>query len=97
MFDNLATLIYKVGQSLLEIGIKKLLIGAGLGLATYASVSTLLDKLISDANNSLVSGDIKILSIVGLTGIDVALSLILSACVIRATISNSSVFLVKSD
>lgn len=97
MFDNLATLIYRVGQSLLEIGIKKLLTGAGLGLATYASISTLLDKLISDANANLSNADLKVLSIIGLTGIDVALSLILSACVIRVTISNSSVFLVKSD
>lgn len=94
---SLASLIYFVGQKLLDIGIKRALAGAGLGLATYASISELLDKLISDANASLATGDGKILSIIGLTGIDVALSLILSACVIRATITSSSVFLTKLD
>lgn len=94
---SLANLIYLVGQKLLDIGIKRALSGVGLGLATYAGISELLDKLISDANASLASGDGKILSIIGLTGIDVALSLILSACVIRATITSSSVFLQKID
>lgn len=94
--SSLSNLIYLVGQKLLDIGIKRALAGAGLGLATYAGISELLDKLISDANASLASGDGKILSIIGLTGIDVALSLILSACVIRATITSSSVFFAKN-
>lgn len=97
MFDSLAQLIYRVGEALLSVSIKRMLTGAGLGLATYAGVSKLLDKIISDANAQLASGDGKILSLIGLTGIDVAISLILSACVVRATISSTSVFVVKRD
>lgn len=82
---------------MLEIGIKRALAGAGLGLATYAGVSDLLDKMIADANSMLSAGDGKILSMLGLTGIDVALSMILSACVIRATITATPIFLTKSD
>jgi len=95
--SSLANLIYNVGDKLLQVGIKKALAGAGLGLATYAGVSEMLDKMISEANAMLASGDGKILSLIGLTGIDVALSMILSACVIRATISTSSVFVTKLD
>lgn len=97
MFDSLAQLIYKVGEYLLAVSVKRMLAGAGLGLATYAGITTLLDKLIADANAKLASGDGQILSLIGLTGIDVAISLILSACVVRATISSSSVFVVKKD
>lgn len=95
MFDSFANLLYRVGESLLSVGIKKALAGAGLGLGTYAGISTLLDKMIADANAMLATGDGKILSMIGLTGIDTALSIILSACVIRATISSTSVFVTK--
>lgn len=93
MFDNLASLIYKVSESLLSVSIKKMLLGAGLGLGTYTGISKLLDKMISDANAMLASGDGTVLSLLGLTGIDIALSIILSACVVRATITSSSLFL----
>lgn len=97
MFDNFANLIYTVGNKLLEIGIKRALAGAGLGLATYAGVSEMLDKLIANANAQLSAGDGKILSMLGLTGIDVALSMILSACVIRATITATPIFLTQKE
>lgn len=96
MFESFANLIYRVGESLLSVGIKKALAGAGLGLATYQGISSLLNKMIADANSMLATGDGRILSMIGLTGIDTALSIILSACVIRATITSSSVFLVSN-
>lgn len=96
MFSSFANLLYRVGESLLSVGVKKALAGAGLGLGTYAGISSLLDKMIADANAMLSAGDGKILSMIGLTGIDTALSIILSACVIRATINSSSLFLAKN-
>ncbi len=93
MFDSFANLLYRVGESLLSVGVKKLLAGAGLGLGTYTGISTLLDKMIYDANAMLASGDGKILSLVGLTGIDTALSIILSACAVRLMLTSSTIFL----
>lgn len=97
MFDSFANLLYTVGTNLLTISIKKALLGAGLGLATYEGLTTLFDSMMTQAMNSLKYGDSKVLAIVGITGIDVALSVIVSACVIRATIASSSVILTKFE
>lgn len=97
MFDSFSNLLYTVGTNLLTISIKKALLGAGLGLATYEGLTTLFDSMMNQAMNSLKYGDSKVLAIVGITGIDVALSVIVSACVIRATIASSSVILTKFE
>lgn len=96
MIRSLGDLLYKVGESLLSVSIKRALTGAGLGLATYAGATTLLEKLIADANATLQQGEGYVLSILGLGGVDTAISIILSATVIRFTITTSSVFLVSS-
>ena len=41
--------LFNIGQSLLSIGIKKALMGAGLGLASYAGLSAMLDNMITNA------------------------------------------------
>lgn len=96
MARSLGELLYIVGESLLSVGIKKALAGAGLGLATYAGASTMLEKLITDANAMLHQGEGYVLSILGLGGVDTAISIILSATVIRFTITTSSVFLIST-
>lgn len=95
-FDSFGNLIYAVGQALTAGFIKKALAGAGLGLGTYAGISTLLEKIINDSKSLLYAGDSTVLQILGLGGVDTALSIILSACVVRMTISTSSVFLVAN-
>lgn len=96
MAKSLSELLYRLGESLLSVSIKKALTGAGLGLATYAGVTSMLDKLIADANAQLATGDGYVLSIIGLGGIDTAISIVLSACVIRMTITSTSVFITKA-
>lgn len=96
-YNSLGDLLYSVGNSLLSGSLKRILTGAGLGLVTYASLSTLLEKLISDANAQLATGDGAILSILGLSGIDTALSMVLSACIIRVTIYGTQIRIIKQE
>lgn len=93
--DSFSQLIYTVGTWLTSGFIKRALAGAGLGLGTYAGISTLLDKIIRDSTSMLYSGDSVVLQILGLGGVDTALSMILSASMIRLTITSSRVFLIK--
>lgn len=94
-FPSLSTMLYRVGESLLSVSVKKALTGAGLGLCTYAGLSSMLEGLISQANSQLAQGDGVALSILGLGDIDKALSIILSACVIRITIFSNQIQIFK--
>lgn len=93
--DSFVQMIYTVGTWLTSAFVKRALAGAGLGLGTYAGLSTLLDKIIRDSTSMLYAGDSTVLQILGLGGVDTALSMILSACVIRFTIVSTSVFVVR--
>ena len=94
--DSFAQMIYTVGTWLTSQFIKRALAGAGLGLGTYAGLSTLLDKIIRDSTSMLYAGDSTVLQILGLGGVDTALSMILSACVIRFTGVSTSVFVIRN-
>lgn len=94
--DSFAQMIYTVGTWLTSQFIKRALAGAGLGLGTYAGLSTLLDKIIRDSTSMLYAGDSTVLQILGLGGVDTALSMILSACVIRFTVVSTSVFVIRN-
>lgn len=95
-FDSFGNLIYAVGQALTAGFIKKALAGAGLGLGTYAGISELLEKMIKDSTSMIYQGDSVVLQILGLGGVDTAISIILSACVVRLTITTSSVILTSA-
>lgn len=97
MANSLGELLYSVGESLTKGFIKRALTGAGLGLVTYAGLSTALEALIADANAQLMQGNGVVLSIIGLSGADTALSMILSAAIIRVTIFGTQIKLVKGD
>lgn len=88
------TLLYKVSDSLAQGFIKKALAGAGLGIGSYAGLSTLLEKMISDSTSILYQGDSTALQLLGLGGVDTALSIILSSCVVKIGIH--SLVLIKS-
>lgn len=95
MFDSFANLIYGVGQRLTVEFITKALKGATLGLGTYAGLQTIFDKMIQDATSILYQGNSMALQILGLAGVDVALSVILSACAVRVFIQSNQIFLTK--
>lgn len=85
-YDSLGELLYDVGNSLLNGALKRVLQGAGLGLVSYAGISEMLESIIERANAQLLNGGGYALSILGLGGVDTCLSIVLSACIIRATL-----------
>ena len=88
--------LFNIGQSLLSIGIKKALLGAGLGLASYAGLSAMLDNMIMSAVVQLQGGSAVALAFLGMSGMDTALSMVMSAVLVRATIFGASLSLVKT-
>ena len=87
--------LLNIGQSLLSIGIKKALMGAGLGLASYAGLSAMLDNMITSAALQMQGGSDVALAFLGMSGMDTALSMVMSAVLVRATIFGASLSLVK--
>ena len=87
--------LFNIGQSLLSIGIKKALMGAGLGLASYAGLSAMLDNMITSAALQMQGGSDVALAFLGMSGMDTALSMVMSAVLVRATIFGASLSLVK--
>ena len=87
--------LYNIGQGLLSISIKQALAGAGLGLVSYAGLSTMLDKMINDAVAQMQGADAVALAMLGISGMDTALSMVLSAALVRATIFSTKLSLVK--
>lgn len=88
--------LFNIGQSLLSIGIKKALMGAGLGLASYAGLSAMLDSMITKAVTQMQGGSAVALAFLGISGMDTALSMVMSAVLVRATIFGASLSLVKT-
>lgn len=88
--------LFNIGQSLLSIGIKKALLGAGLGLASYAGLSAMLDNMITNAVVQMQGGSAVALAFLGMSGMDNALSMVMSAVLVRATIFGASLSLVKT-
>lgn len=84
-FGSLGDLLYDVGNSLLDGALNRVLRGAGLGLVSYAGISEVLESIIERANAQLMQGEGYVLSILGLCGVDTCLSMVLSACIIRAS------------
>lgn len=92
----MVNLFYAMFQSLLAMGAKKVLLGAGLGLASYATFSTVLRSIILGAAAEMQSGGAVALSYLALSGMDTALSLVFSAVLVRATMMGASLSLVKT-
>lgn len=88
--------LFNIGQSLLSIGIKKALMGAGLGLASYAGLSAMLDNMINNAVVQMQGGSAVALAFLGMSGMDTALSMVMSAVLVRATIFGAGLSLIKT-
>lgn len=82
-------------------GIKKLLLGAGLGLISIAIVYTVINyyiaKIISQLNELGALGKVGSigLSLLGIAGVDTAISIVIGAYIVKFTIKKSQVFLGK--
>lgn len=85
-------MLYGIGTALTSSFIKKAMMGAGVGVGSYAGLSSVLDKMIYDSIGILYQGDTIVLQILGLVGVDTALSMILSACLVRFSLSLSLIF-----
>lgn len=90
------SLLIKVFGYLLESTIKRLFSGAGITLAVATGIYQIAQNLINDGISTLNTAPALMLNLVGLSGLDVALSLIIGALLARATIMQAQLFLAKS-
>lgn len=74
--------------------LSRVLLGAGLGLATAGFILTFVNYYIDKAVSTLSAGGV-VLGLIGLSGTDVALSIIVGALVARTTIDSLNIRLVK--
>lgn len=95
----------KLLQKLLDVvltgGLKKLLLGAGLSLVSITIVYTVLNYYLDKVLNQLQTlgavgqiGQIGI-ALMGIAGVDTALSIVIGAYIVKFTIKKSQVFLSK--
>lgn len=90
-------LILQTGNFLLAGAIRRMLTGAGLTLATAGVTNTILNSLISDLREEMGNMPELALALIDLSGVDVAISLMLSAVLTRNAISSAQIFLTKAS
>ena len=89
-------LLFVVGQLLLGSAVKRLLLGAGLGLVSSQIILAIVRQFIDQGLNGLFSGGGVVLSFLGMSGCDVALSVLIGAVIARATINSMGLTLKKA-
>lgn len=99
----MGALLKKILDIVLHGALKRLLIGAGLGLASTAILLTVInyyvDKLIQHLNSFGAVGQFGqgALALLGIAGVDIAISIVIGAYIVRFTIKKTQVFLMKSE
>lgn len=88
-------LILQTGNFLLAGAIRRMLTGAGLTLATASVTNTILNSLIDDLKEEMGKMPELALALIDLSGVDVAMSLMLSAVLTRNAISSAQLYLVR--
>lgn len=91
----MVNLFYQMFQSLLAMGAKRVLLGAGLGVVSYTTFSTVLRSIILGAASEMNGAGSVGLAYLALSGLDVALSLVFSAILVRATMMGANLSLVQ--
>ena len=92
---GLFTTLGKVLNSSTDGFIKRALVGAGLSIGSSAVVLTIIQSLISRMSSNLsLAGDVT--GLIGLSGLDVALSVMIGALIARATLASMSIALKPS-
>lgn len=75
--------------------LKQVLVGAGLSLVSGAFVLTMVNQYISSAQSNM-SGFGQYAGLMGLAGLDTALSILVGALVFRATVASLKIALAKA-
>lgn len=89
-------LLLLVGGFLASDLLRRVLLSAGLGLATAAFFTTILNIYIDRVINNLGGMPASVLGLLGLFGFDKALSIIIGALVMRASINAMSISVRKA-
>lgn len=92
---SLITLLSKLLDSASKGFLANVLVGAGLTLSSTLVVTGLVDQYIKTIQSDVYSLPQSLLMILGLSKIDYALSVVLSAVVARAAMNASGVFVKK--
>lgn len=87
MWAVLSTLLVSVGDFLFKTAVKKMLIGAGVGLVTFEVLQNLYSAFLSMLQQYF-SQLANLLFAINLTGIDVGMSMIVSAIGVRIAIGS---------
>ncbi|NUF38923.1 DUF2523 family protein [Acinetobacter lactucae] len=93
---SLANLLSKVSETILSSAVSKLLKGAGLSLFTYGATQGAFSLAVSTIH-SYWGALGNVLYVVGLSGFDQAISMILSAIALRVALTSMQVGVRKSD
>lgn len=88
-------LLWWILGALLGTALKRVLIGAGLALASSYSIQSIIDTYINKALNGMNFGASTALQFLGLSGADVAISILIGALMARAFIEASRIGLRK--
>jgi hypothetical protein len=80
---------------LLGSALKRILIGAGLALLSSQAIQALIDTYINKALNGMSFGGSSAIMFLGLSGADVAISILIGALMARAFIEASKIGLRK--
>lgn len=94
-FNGFASLLSKVLESRENGLLKNILTGAGLTVASTAVMTTLVNSYIDKAKSDLNTLPQAMLQLMGLSNVDYALSVILSAVVSRVFMNSQGIFVKK--
>lgn len=90
-------LLLKTGNYLFDTALNRMLTAAGLTLATASISVPVMNNLIARTRNNLTGLSDFGLAMVDLSGLDTAISLIISAILVRNTMNQARIFLAKFD
>ena len=88
-------ILFTIGTYLLGSALKRILIGAGLGLVSSQVILSIIDTYIGKAMSNMNFSAGTALQFLGLSGADVALSVLIGALIERATLEASKIGLKK--
>lgn len=88
-------IIFTIGTYLLGSALKRILVGAGLGLVSSQVILSITNTYIGKAITNLNFSAGPALQFLGLSGADVALSVLIGALIARATLEASKIGLKK--
>lgn len=88
-------ILFTIGSYLLGTALKRILIGAGLGLVSSQAILSIINIYIQKATNNMNFGAGTVMQFLGLSGADIALSVLIGALIARATLEASKIGLKK--